>query len=201
MALSHSIYNSSEYQTSDKTDCTAAELTAPMRPTDNPYHWETSANQRSRSSSLVRTPRSRRNDVVQPREAVTLKRNSAVRRSSRKMTMSNIGTERVASNAPFAAIESGAGHHDSPFPGLRVYRRFSFEALERTRQTSVTLEEGDEEQVVPKVTTRAGSTAGRSTQRRSTRFREELDQPSDVPRTFSEMLGEPFRPTALTQGK
>lgn len=202
--MSRSSYNCPGYQTSNKKDCaTKAPLTqdpvAPVQPTDNPYHWE-AANVHSKIS-LAKASWSRTNEVVQTRAAGPPKRNSAVRWSGKWSAVVDIGTKRAMSDASDKTAGSTSGPRVLPLSKFKMHRSFSFEIDAQSERVSDASEPRKKEKTTSKATASLDSSGEQDANGRSSQFHEELGQQPPVPRTFPQILGEPFVPTALIEGK
>jgi hypothetical protein len=159
-----------------------------VQPTDNPYHWEVVVNHRDKIFSWVKASWSRTNEVIRRRTGAPLKRNSAVRRSDRKRTvLITVGKTKLTMNKSATSAN------------LKMHRSFSFES-EQYKESSVIVEEKQEENKISETTIPVDLGVGKDIGGRSTRFHEEIDPERPVARTFAEILGEPFVPTAFCEG-
>ncbi|KAJ8114187.1 hypothetical protein OPT61_g3878 [Boeremia exigua] len=175
-----------------------------VQPTENPYNWEHLTDDRSNVSTWTKASWSCANEIIRLEAGVgTLKRNTAIRRSGKERT-----TERTASGTGAAiksvsktstmAVKDRAGRiNRSP----KAHRRFSFEDRERCDDLGVPLESREEEQAISKIITRIDSGMGHSSKGMYTQIRKDLDRQRPIPRTFSEILGDDFVPTALLEGE
>ena len=81
---------------------------------------------------------------------------------------------------------------------LKMHRSFSFET-EEYRESSITVKEQEEKEFLETMTP-INLGFGQDIDQRSTRFHEGKDLQRPVARTFAEILGEPFVPTAYSKG-
>jgi hypothetical protein len=162
----------------------ADDIVPQVQPTDNPYHWETIVTRSDKIVSWVKGSWSRTNEVIRRRTGAPLKRNSAVRRSDRKRTvLITVGKIKLMMNT---SATSG---------NLKMHRSFSFET-EQYKESSIIVEEQEEKRIL-ETTIPINVGVGQDIGGRSTRFHEGKDPQRPVARTFAEILGEPFVPTAF----
>lgn len=155
-----------------------------VQPTDNPYHWETVVTNSDKIILWVKASWSRTNEVIRRRAGAPLKRNSAVRQSDGKRTaLITVGKTKLTMNT---SATSG---------DLRMHRSFSFET-EEYKESSITVKEQEEKEFLETMTS-INLGVGQDIGQRSTRFHEGKDLQRPVARTFAEILGEPFVPTAF----
>ena len=192
MATSQPVHCISEYETDhDQTRAVmpkhAVDIVPKVQPTDNLYHWETVVTRSDKIVAWAKASWSRTNEVVRRRTGAPLKRNSAIRRSDRKRTvLITVGKTKLTMNT---SATSGR---------LKMRRKFSFES-EQDEQSSIIVGE-QEQKKVSGTTSSTGLGVGQDVGGRSTRFHEEIDAQRPVARTFAEILGEPFVPTAYSKG-
>jgi hypothetical protein len=165
----------------------ADDVVPQVQPTDNPYHWEVVVNHRDKIFSWVKASWSRTNEVMRRRTGAPLKRNSAVRRSDRKRVLITVGKTKLTMNTSATS------------DNLKMHRSFSFES-EKYKESSVIVEEKQEEDKILETTVPINLGVGQNIGGRSTRFHEETYPERPVARTFAEILGEPFVPTAFFEG-
>lgn len=172
---------------------------AQVQPTDNPYHWEVPVDAQNNISSWVKASWIRSNEIVR-QQAGTLKRNVALRRSHKKRVIPKTDDlMNAVSTMLTLPSKRNTLHHNHAASNIQMHRSFSFESQERPKSVSRTWKPAEEEVTSkPSSVTRIDSPVEHVSEGRSTRFREELDEPPCIARTFSEILGsEPFVPTAL----
>lgn len=174
---------------------------AQMQPTNNPYHWEAPGSSRSNVSTWAKASWFRTNEIVRRGAgASTLKRNTAIRRNGKGRTTQATGAPTMSvSISQTAMIKSDFRHHYRSSCKLKMHRRFSFEDEEQRTRLSFYEEECEEEQAVSLATTLVDAELERDVEAQCTKVHEELDGRPYVPRTFSDILGEPFVPTALVE--
>lgn len=189
MATSQPVHYISEYEIDHDHNCAvvpqhADNIVPQVQPTDNPYRWETVVTHSDKIILWVKASWSRTNEVIRRRAGAPLKRNSAVRRSDRKRTvLITVGKTKLTMNT---SATSG---------NLKMHRSFSFET-EEYKESSITVKEQEEKEFLETMT-RINLGVGQDIGQRSTRFHEEKDLQRPVARTFAEILGEPFIPTAF----
>lgn len=207
MAAFTPTYDGSRHSYSGE-DCSAAINThannahGRVQPTNNPYHWEIRGTGHSNISTWVKASWSRTNEIVRGGAgAYTLKRNSAIRRYVKgHAALDSDARTILASYTSTAIVQNTVKHSGFPLRKLKLHRRFSFKTEDQCNRLSMSAEECEEEaRAVSETATRVDSRAEQHIEGRCTGLREEMDERPRVARTFSEILEDPFVPTALME--
>jgi hypothetical protein len=170
-----------------------------VQPTDNPYHWETPADEPNNIMAWVKSSWVRSNEIAR-RQADTLQRNTAVRWSRKEHTLPKVDNALdVVSTMSASTTKGNVSDCDQVLPTFKKHRSFSFEDKEWRANLSITLQETENRiEPQPSSMTSVDSGEDKFSGGRSTRFHGEPGERFCVARTFSEILGsEPFIPTAL----
>ncbi|KAF3002067.1 hypothetical protein E8E13_009349 [Curvularia kusanoi] len=168
-----------------------------VQPTENPYHWESVTDDSIKVTSWVQASWCRTNEIVQRGTAGTLKRTTALRRSGKGRTLANANAVIKPMTNASGATTTGNTHRERSFAKPNVYRTFSFAGSGLAKETNVVAEEQEAEEVLAEKSAPPGSSGGQGVEEGRTQLHEEVSSRPQVARTFSEILGKSFVPTAL----
>lgn len=167
------------------------------QPTENPYHWEAVTDDSIKVTSWVKASWCQTNEIVRRGTAGTLKRTTALRRSGKGRALASAnGMMKPTTNASGVMI-TGNTQRERSLAKPNVYRTFSFAGSGSSKEMSVIAEGQEGGEGLSEISAPPGSSGGQGVEGGSTQLHEEANSRPQVARTFSEILGESFVPTAL----